>query len=236
MNGRYTARAMEQEQTAYQEAPNRPTISFPGAPPPKKKNVGARIIILIALLLVIGGIAWFLLSGDNPFSGMTPSPSPTIAVRELPTNTPIPTEAPVSKEELKVTIQNGTGIPGEASFLQKELEKLGFKSIETGNADNKNYTKTMVSFGSKVPDEIKSEVAAKLQELYTSVDISDTASAGVDVLIITGPRKGQKATSAPTSVRGAKTSVTPTKSATTTSGNTPTGIKSSTTPTPQISN
>jgi hypothetical protein len=202
---------------------NRPSVSFPGAPVPKKKNVGMKIGILVALLVVIGGIAWFLLSSENPFSAASQSPTPTMSVRDLPSNTPAPTESPVKKDELKVSIKNGTGVPGEAAFLQKEMEKLGFKSIESGNADNKNYTKTQVSFASRVPEDVKTEVSAKLQELYTGVEVSDTASAGLDITIITGLRKGQKAATPTTAVQGTKTSVTPTKAATTTGSVAPTG-------------
>jgi hypothetical protein len=225
---------MEQDPETYTEqqpVQSRSSVSFPGAPKPvKKKNVGVKFAILIALLVVIGGVAWFLLSSENPFSNAEMTPTPSVSVRELPTNTPVPTEAAVKKEDLKVTVQNGTGVPGEAAFLQKEMEKLGFKSIETGNADNKNYTKTQVSFASRVSEEVKTEVTTKLQELYASVDVSSSPAAGSDITIITGPRKGQKATTAPTS--GAKTSVTPTKGASTTGSVTPTKAATSGTVTP----
>jgi hypothetical protein len=113
-----------------------------------------------------------------------------------------------------VQVQNGTGVPGEAAFLETEVKKLGFTTVETGNADNKNYTATEVSFSSRVPEDVKTELTTKLQELYTSVKVSDSSSAGIDIRIITGTRKGAKAASSPTpTVRGTSTSVTPTKAA-----------------------
>jgi len=236
---------MEPDQTihTHTETQNPPlqrsTVSFPGAPAPKKKNVGLKIAILVVLLLLIGGIAYFLLSSENPFTSATPSPTPTVFVQEtIPTEMPTPTVASVSKDQLQVQILNGTGVPGEASLLQKEIEKLGFKSIDTGNADTKDATKTMVSFSSKVSDDVKTEVLSTLQNMYTSVDTSDTPSAGVDIKITTGPRKGQKATSnvtatPTTKVQGAKTSTTPTPSKSATTGTvTPTKSATTVTPTP----
>lgn len=214
----YTAETMENEpQVIHREEPrDRTPVSFPGVPQPKKKNVGMKIAILVALLVVIGGIAYVLLSNENPFSPAAPSPTPTVAQVEMPTEAPAPTAPPVSKEDLKLQILNGTGVPGEAALLQKEMEKLGIKIIETANADTKDYTKTEVSFASRVPEEVKTEITTKLQEMYTTVTVSDTAASGVDVKVITGPRKGAAAAKSPTpSVRGASTSKTPTPSKTT---------------------
>src|SRR5258706_4384119 len=113
---------MEDQPQVHQESQFQPRtgVSFPGKPEPKKKNVWMKFVILLVLLLLIGGIAFFLLSNDNPFSGSTPSPTPTVFVNEFPTEIPTPTVATVSKSELQVQILNGTGVPGEASFLQKE--------------------------------------------------------------------------------------------------------------------
>ncbi len=217
----------ESVETHSQDYPQRTPVSFPQPARPKKK-VGVKIAILIVLLLLIGGVVWVLIGSENPFSGSTTTPTPTIALHELPTNTPSPTPQEVNKEDLKVSILNGTGVPGEAALLQKEFEKLGFKIIETGNADNKNYTKTEVSFSTRVSDDVKTDITAKLQGLYTDVTVSDTIPTGTDIKVITGLRKGQKSLSgSPTPTIGSKTP-TPTVKATT---GTPTGT-STKTPTP----
>ncbi len=239
-NNVYTASNMEPEPQIHQEGQFQPRtgVSFPGKPEPKKKNIWAKVVVLAVLLLLIGGIAWFLLSNDNPFSGSTAAPSPTVFVNEFPTEIPTPTIATVSKAELQMQVLNGTGVPGEASFLQKEMEKLGFANIDAANADTKTATKTEVSFSSKVDDTIKTEVASKLQELYTSVDVSDTATAGVDIKIVTGPRKGQSSSTAKTptpTVRAIITATPTTKvsgTVTVTPKPTTAGTTGTTTPTP----
>lgn len=187
----------------------RSSVSFPGTPQPKKKNIGLKIGILLALLLLIGGIAWFLMGSESPFTASVPSPTPTVFVNAPPTEAPIPTEAPAAIADLQAQALNGTGVPGEASFLESELKKLGFTQIETGNADNSSYTRTEVAFSSKVTDDIKAIITSKLQELYATVAVSDAPSAGVDVKIITGPRKGARTSPAPTT--SARTTATPTK-------------------------
>lgn len=218
----------EPQHTHIEEHRDRTPVSFPGAPKPKKKNVGVKIAILVTLLLVIGGIAWFLLKSDSPFGSATLSPTPTIGLVEMPTEAPTPTLS-VSKEDLKVQVLNGTGVPGEAAFLQKEMEKLGFKSIEAANADSKDHTKTEVSFSARVPDSIRTEVTTKLQELYASVDISSASAAGSDIKVITSTRKGQSSAKTPTPTTK-KTTGTPTPTTKTTGSVTP-ATTGSTTPT-----
>jgi hypothetical protein len=238
----YTAGNMENEpQQLHTHTPGEPRertpVSFPGVPKPKKKNVGMKIAILVALLLVIGGIAWFLLSSDNPFSSSKITPTPTIsAMNEMPTEAPSPTPMALAKDQLKVQILNGTGIPGEASLLQKAMQDLGFTSIDAGNADTKDYTKTEVSYSSNVSDDVRAEVSAKLQTIYTTVTVSDTVPSGVDIKVITGTRTGAASIKTPTptptpAVKGASTSSTktPTPSGSRTTGSiTPTGSTSGT--------
>lgn len=221
------------------EPRDRTPVSFPGVPKPKKKNIGMKIAILVALLLVIGGVAWFLLSNDNPFTAAKLTPTPTMSpVAEVPTEAPSPTPLAVAKDQLKIQILNGTGIPGEASFLQKELEKLEFKSFDTGNADTKDYVKTEVSYSSNVSSEVKAEVSEKLQSLYTTVTVSDSAPSGVDIKVITGTRTGAASIKTPTpTVKGSSTSSTSTKTPTpsvkTTGSITPTGSSTTGTVTPK---
>jgi hypothetical protein len=195
---------------------DRTPVSFPGVPKPKKKNVGVKIAILVVLLLLIGGVAWYLLSSDNPFSSSAITPTPTAAVvNEMPTEAPSPTPMTVSKDQLKVQVLNGTGIPGEAGLLQKAMQDLGFTSIDTGNADTKDYTKTEVSYSSNVSDDVRAEVSAKLQSMYTTVMVSDVVPSGVDIKVITGTRTGAASIKTPTpTVKGTSTSSTGTKTPT----------------------
>lgn len=88
------------------------------------------------LPLMIGGIV-FLLVAIAFFSfrfvlhKTQPSPSPTIA--------PTPTEKPMTRSELRVEVQNGSGVAGLAGKGKKVLEELGYTTVTTANADNYDY-------------------------------------------------------------------------------------------------
>lgn len=62
--------------------------------------------------------------------------NPIITPTIIPTLTPTPS---FKKEELKIQILNGSGVPGKASELKEILTKKGYREIITGNANNYDY-------------------------------------------------------------------------------------------------
>lgn len=66
-------------------------------------------------------------------------PTPT----NIPTNTPTPTPS-FKKEELKITVLNGSGIKGKAGEVRDILKEKGYGEIITGNADNFDYQKSEI--------------------------------------------------------------------------------------------
>jgi hypothetical protein len=65
-----------------------------------------------------------------------PTVSPTVAP---PSPTPTPS---FKKEELKIQVLNGSGVPGKASEMKEILKKKGYQEIITGNAKNYDYKLT----------------------------------------------------------------------------------------------
>jgi hypothetical protein len=118
-------------------------VSFPAHTPKGKSPVIKLLIALIGVLVIVLAGAWFLLRGDGEENDSYPTPTPGSGLSVFEDATPEPTQTPMSSEtpkpvdksEISVEILNGTGVPGEASFLKKELEKIGFKEISAGNAD-----------------------------------------------------------------------------------------------------
>jgi hypothetical protein len=123
-----------------------------------------------------------------------------------------------------VEVLNGTGVPGEASFLQKELEELGFENIEAGNADEQDQTETIATYSRELSATVADEITARLEELYEKVRTRRaTVSGDFDLTITTGPRKKTLgATSSPTSSAKASASPTATAKATATPTSSPT--------------
>ncbi len=177
--------------------------------PIKKNKSGMKWLLIVILLLLIAGVAGFFLTQSQTSEEET---SPTPFVEET-TPQPEPTEEPkpVDKKDISIEVQNGTGVAGEAGFLQKELQKLGYKEIKVGNAETQDATTTTATFSSDTGDSVKEEITTMLKSIYKSVEVKTSSSLkNSDILIVTGSRKGVTASSTPK----ASTSPKPTASAT----------------------
>lgn len=177
---------------------------------PKKKSPLVPIIIIIILLgLVVGGFL-LLRGGSQPATESSSTPEPNIII-EQPSPSPSPS---VNKAEIKIKVLNGTGMSGEAGILKDKLTAAGFTDVEAGNASRQDYTDVQVSFASSVPEEIRSELVALLNSLYTGVDEKSGVGTGFDVEIITGLRKGitPKPAASPTSSPKVSPTASPTAS------------------------
>ena len=94
------------------------------------------IIITIAIILIIAGLFFIVLPMLNKTS--SPDKTPVSEEKTQPTSTPVPEPTP-DKETISIKVLNGSGTAGVASKLAEELEDLGYKDVETGNADDYNY-------------------------------------------------------------------------------------------------
>lgn len=222
-----------EEQGRNPNFPSQPEVSFPQPRGPEAKSSNAKIIIAVVgiiAIILLGG--WFILGNSSgsespsptPSDGLTNFPSPATTATPTPSATSSP--SPVDKSKIKVEILNGTGVPGEASFLQKELEGLGFEDITAGNADEQSQTETVATYSRELSATVADEITARLGELYEKVKTRRaTVSGDFDLTITTGPRKKTSgATSSPT----AKASASPTATAKVTPSPTPTSSPTST--------
>jgi len=178
-----------------------------GTPNPSKpaKGKGKKVFVILIVIIILvaagAGAAWFL-SERQSSSSATVSPTPTLV--QIPTPTPTPIAREVERSEVTIQIMNGTGVPGEASFLQGELEDLGYETIEVGNADETDQTVTEVTFASDLPLEIIDEITELLNDLYTGVRVVNSQTTPVDISIITGPRVSTPSSTTPTPTTGAQ--------------------------------
>ncbi len=186
-----------------------------------RKGKSKKYLILLAIL-AIGALGVFLIikgisSGES--SG-EPSPSAT-TLGFVKTPSPTPTaesQSEVDKATVDIQILNGTGIGGEAKFLQTKLEALGYKKIEAGNADKTTYEDTQVTFSSEVPESVVKEITQLLESTYKKVTAKTSKTLKVDVQIITGLRSGQtpkaSASATPAATPSSTSSPTPTPTST----------------------
>lgn len=139
------------------------------------------LFFIVSALTVVFGGGYYLLqrSEQKDVSSVTHTPS----------STPTPTPITLAKEELKIRILNGTGIPKQASKVQKALEDKGYKKIETDNAEDANQQETQVTFSSRISEKLKREIMEVLESMFTTVVKDQDSNIDADVLIITGSEK-----------------------------------------------
>lgn len=162
---------------------------------PVRSNYGpSPLLIIIPGVLLLGALlggVYFYEKSVNQAATATPTPEETIA----PSGTPQPSASPSAKLDLTkypINVQNGSGIPGTAGSAKDVLTKAGFKVSSTGNADNYNYTDTIIKTKSDVPADFVSKLTTTLSGVY-SVAKAQTleASSSSEVVVIIGSSKAQ---------------------------------------------
>lgn len=205
---------MEEVNTQDQIAQSGPPQASSFGSSSSQKSSSAKWLIIFILLLALGGagIYFFATSGSAPIA----TPTPSFGVVPIDNNidsTPEPvstsTPAAVDKEEITIEIQNGTGIAGEAAFLQGKLKTLGYSEITASNASSTDHTATTVTFLTNLSKTVQDEIKAELEKIYTTVNVKTASSQKADVIIITGTRSGASPKATSTSTASPKSSATP---------------------------
>ncbi len=126
----------------------------------------------------------------------------------------------MDKKSVSISVLNGTGITGEASYLQERLEDLGYVNVKIGNASRQDYEETVVKFSSTLSKSVVEEITRELGKIYESVKTQTGNTGSFDMEITTGLRSGQTSkpvatpTVSPTSTPKTTVTPTPTKSPT----------------------
>jgi hypothetical protein len=196
-------------------------VGFPQQPKPEgSKNTKWIVAIVGVVIIVIIGLV-FILMGPGGFtrqSSSTPTPVSN-SLQTLPTNSPeptpsaqaTPTSAPVDREKISIEVLNGTGKVGDAGFLKGELEKLGYKDIAAGNAEDQNQEQTTAIFSTDLDQAYVDEIVNRLKDLYEDVRVRKQSLSDGDAKITTGTRKQTaSASSTPSSTASSTPSPSPT--------------------------
>ncbi|HKB88467.1 MAG TPA: LytR C-terminal domain-containing protein [Patescibacteria group bacterium] len=209
----------EVQSTPFQSQESSSGVSFPTVGQPKKSG-GAKTLLIVGALVLIAILGFVIYKSANknstdtssdtaPFDNLTtPSTDQTVI-----TATPMPSAAAkvdaakIDKTKIQIQIQNGTGISGEASYLQTQLKALGYTNVKTGNSSS-TVTATTVTFSSTLDSSVVSEITQKLNSIYQTVTVSTSSSTTFDVVVVTGLRKGAtpKPSTTPTAVPSASPS------------------------------
>ena len=184
---------MEEVQTEVQEAQVTPPQPTSFSVEPREKNNGSKWILIFIALLILGGVGifFFTKSGDEAIATPTPSFNTTPIDEVESTSTPASSPAPVKKSEVSIEILNGTGIPGEAAYLQTQLKALGYSDITAGNASSTDNTITTVTFSKTLSQTVQDEIKKELEKIYKEVSVKTSTTQKSDAVIVTGLRASQ---------------------------------------------
>ncbi len=109
----------------------------------------------------------------------------TPAVEEV---TPTPTPEEVDPAEYDIEVQNGSGTAGVAGTAQAFLDEEGFTVVSTANAENYDYTDTVIYAGDTVSEAWLSKLSEALQKKYevqSRVETLDMET-DADVVVVVG--------------------------------------------------
>lgn len=214
-----------QEPQQTQEKPpfseNQSNVSFPSVNQ-QNKSSGAKTVLIAGTLLLIAILGFVVYKSATKNAGTgseaTPSDNLTTPSGDTTVSTPVSTSTPkaVDRSGVSISIQNGTGISGEAAYLQTQLKNLGYTDVKVSNASSQNSSTTTVTFSGSLSQDVVSEITQELNSIYQKVTASTSTSSTTDVVIVTGLRKGAtpKPSATPTPSAKPTTSPTPTPTAT----------------------
>lgn len=159
---------------------------------PSKKIVAAAFLLV---LLLAAGLYFFLFRSKpgalapNDVAKTNASPAAQVEEASSPAqeSTPAPQlVASTKKEDIKVTILNGSGVQGQASKVRSTLASLGFINFQLGNAASFNLKETMVTYSDSVSDQIIDEVVANLEKEFTQITRQEDPKRRAEIVITTG--------------------------------------------------
>lgn len=191
-----------QEKPSFQQGSN--GVSFPSVNQ-QPKSRGPKTILIAGILILVAILGFVVYKSATKNAGMSTEPTPfdnmtTSSEDTMTPSTPSATTAPkaADKSGVSISVQNGTGIAGEAAYLQTQLKNLGYTDVTAGNASSQDATTTTVVFSKDLADSIVTEITQELNSLYQKVTTSTSSSATTDIVVTTGLRKG--ATAKPSAV------------------------------------
>jgi len=139
------------------------------------------LVFIVAIVLLVGIFAYKQGVFKKAIVNVVPSPTPVVTV--APTIT-------VDLTKYEIEILNGGGIDGEASRQKTALEAAGFVVSSVGNADNSDYTDTIINAKADVDKDFITKLKTTLSDTFTVGDTQVLSSdSAVPVEVILGTKK-----------------------------------------------
>jgi len=204
------------QETQTQSVVETPQENVSFAPIPTKQKSKGKVKtflgIFILIIFIVGGFLIFKDSGQKSSEEVISEENNESIIISSPT----PSAELADKTKVVISIENGTGIAGEAAYIRDILKSAGYSEFKIGNATTTDNVTTTVTFSSSLDESVKDEITIKLKSVYKEVSVANSSTQTDDVLIVTGLRKGEtaKPSATPTASPSASPSSSPTVSPT----------------------
>jgi LCP family protein required for cell wall assembly len=147
---------------------------------------------------------WNAIRHDQPIPGTKPKPSTTASPTPSPTPTPTKSGPPLSvpPSGITVNVENGTGENGLANKVAGQLRAKGFLIGTVGDADNANYTQSVVEWGSEkkqTSQTLAAAVPGSVRQKVTTSPTTVTLIVGSDFTKVVPVTIGASTTPTPSS-------------------------------------
>lgn len=170
-------------------------VDLSGDDPGGKTSLKMILVITVLSALVAafvsGGVYVYLSSADKsketPSMEESESSEPVERVDEESGNEEVE-EEPVDISSLSVQVLNGVGRAGAAGDAEDVLVDAGFVVGATGNADNFNYTSTVVRTKSTIPTSVLNTVVESLEGADYTVETGENleTTSEYDIVVVVG--------------------------------------------------
>lgn len=155
----------------------------------QEKN--AKWLWLLILLIIVGALVFAYWKGFGPFAQLkgqlTKEEASPTTTSFFPSSSPEASAgAELDKSEPKIRVLNGSGKAGAASSMQDLLEGKGYNVTSVGNADNYDFTTTIVRFKEtfkKYSEVLLSDLSGSYSAKEGDEDLTATDSADIEVIV-----------------------------------------------------
>ncbi len=162
---------------------------FEDLPPQPTKN--SRLYIMVAVFFILVSIlaALFIMRKKPKTVKIEPTPAISTPMKqqeaiELPTSSPSGMLT-ISKEMLTIEILNGSGVPGQADTIRKQLLEKDFNNITTGNAPGVQTTRTLILVKKDVSETDRNQIIEVIKLFAEDYTLQEKDDIDVDILITT---------------------------------------------------
>ena len=151
------------------------------------QSIKQYLMLFISIAFLTGALLYTLISlgviknplGSREKSAATPSASLTSAPSASPSFSPeieaalksASASAPLTKENVRIQILNGSGIEGQAGIMRSSFITEGYEEVETGNSDEIKEI-TVIQFTKNVPDELERDVINIVEKISPKPDVN----------------------------------------------------------------